>query len=116
MPHTVNAAKRHRQSEERRIRNKDRLTELKTLKKSITRAIHDGNKAEAETLYQEVTKRIDQATSVKTVHKNTASRTKARLAKAIAGTKTPEAKSSPAARAAAKAAAPKAAAPKAAKK
>ena len=45
---------------------------------------------------------------MKTVHKNTASRTKARLAKAIAGTKAPEVKASPAARAAAKAAAPKA--------
>jgi len=83
MPHTASAAKRHRQSEERRVRNKDRLTELKSIKKRITRAVHDGQKAEAETLYREVTKRLDQAAAVNTIHKNSASRTKARLAKAI---------------------------------
>jgi len=89
MPHTASAAKRHRQSEERRVRNKDRLTELKSIKKRITRAVHDGQKAEAETLYREVTKRLDQAAAVNTIHKNSASRTKARLAKAIAGTVAP---------------------------
>jgi small subunit ribosomal protein S20 len=96
MPHTASAAKRHRQSEERRIRNKDRLTELKSLKKLITRAVHDGEKAKAETIYREVTKRVDQAVSVKTLHKNTAARTKARLAKAIAATTAPAAKTAPA--------------------
>jgi small subunit ribosomal protein S20 len=89
MPHTASAAKRHRQSEERRVRNKDRLTELKSIKKRITRAVHDGQKAEAETLYREVTKRLDQAAAVNTIHKNSAARTKARLAKAIAGTEAP---------------------------
>jgi small subunit ribosomal protein S20 len=102
MPHTASAAKRHRQSEERRIRNKDRLTELKGLKKRIVRAVHDGQKAEAETLYREVTKRLDQAASVNTIHKNTAARSKARLAKAISATVAPVA--------GAKAKAPKAAA------
>ncbi len=95
MPHTASAAKRHRQSEERRIRNKDRLTELKSLKKRITRAIHDGQKTEAETLYREASKKIDQAASRNTVHKNTAARTKARLAKAISATKPPVAGKAP---------------------
>jgi small subunit ribosomal protein S20 len=92
MPHTRSAAKRHRQSEDRRIRNKDRLTELKSIKKRIVRAVHDGQKAEAETLYREVTKALDQAASRKTIHKNAASRTKARLAKAISATTAPVAK------------------------
>ena len=92
MPHTRSAAKRHRQSEDRRIRNKDRLTELKSIKKRIVRAVHDGQKAEAETLYREVTKALDQAASRKTIHKNAAARTKARLAKAISATTAPVAK------------------------
>ena len=99
MPHTASAAKRHRQSEERRVRNKDRLTELKTIKKRITRAVHDGLKTEAETLYREITKRLDQASAANTLHRNTASRTKARLAKAIAATKAPVAKTAGPARA-----------------
>ncbi len=89
MPHTRSAAKRHRQSDERRIRNKDRLTEIKTLKKRILRAVHDGQKTEAETIYREVTKRMDQAASVNTLHKNTVARAKSRLAKAISSAKPP---------------------------
>ena len=89
MPHTRSAAKRHRQSEERRIRNKDRLTEIKTLKKRIQRAVHDGLKTEAEGLYREVTKALDQAASVNTIHKNTVARAKSRMAKAIAVAKPP---------------------------
>ncbi len=108
MPHTRSAAKRHRQSEERRIQNKDRTTELKTIKKRITRAIHDGKKDEAETLYRDLSKRLDQAASVNTIHKKTASRQKSRVALAIAkGAPAPAAKTAPKAKAA-KPAAPKA--------
>ncbi|MBA3707464.1 MAG: 30S ribosomal protein S20 [Planctomycetes bacterium] len=102
MPHTQSAKKRLRQSEERRIRNKDRLTEVKTIRKQILRAINDGQKQEAETLYRELTSRLDQATGVHTIHKNSASRTKARIAKAIAAGKPPASKptsSKPAAKA-----------------
>ena len=117
MPHTRSAAKRHRQSEDRRIRNKDHLTELKSIKKRIVRAVHDGQKAEAETLYREVTKALDQAASRKTIHKNAASRTKARLAKAISATTAPVAKTGiKPVKAVKAAAAPKAAAAKAAPK
>ena len=108
MPHTRSAAKRHRQSDERRIRNKDRLTELKTLKKRILRHVHDGQKTEAETLYREVTKRLDQAASVNTIHKNTVARSKSRLAKAIAAAKPPAARAERKVKADAPAAAPKA--------
>jgi small subunit ribosomal protein S20 len=84
MPHTQSAKKRLRQNEVRRIRNKDRLTEIKSIRKQILRAIHDGQKQEAETLYREMTKHLDQAASQRTIHRNSASRTKARIAKAIA--------------------------------
>ena len=84
MPHTASAAKRHRQSEERRLRNKSRTTEIKTLRKQIDRAIHDGKPVEAGELYKRLSQRVDQAASRSTLHANTASRIKARVAKAIA--------------------------------
>jgi small subunit ribosomal protein S20 len=85
MPHTLSAKKRLRQNEERRIRNKDRTTEIKSIRKRILRAVHDGHEAEAKTLYRQFTKRIDQAASLNTIHKNAADRSKSRIAKVIAG-------------------------------
>ena len=92
MPHTRSAAKRHRQSDERNLLNKSRLTEIKTLKKRLLRQVSDGLKTDAETTYREVTKRLDQAASVNTLHKNTVARSKSRLAKAIATAKPPAAR------------------------
>lgn len=85
MPHTQSAKKRLRQNEERRTRNKMRTTELKSLRKKILRAVHDGQPAEAQTLYRQLTKRLDQASSLRTIHPNAAARAKARLARVIAG-------------------------------
>lgn len=108
MPHTASAAKRHRQSEERRLRNKSRTTELKTLKKRLMRAVHDGEAEQAKTIYSTLTKRLDQAAAGSTLHKNAAARTKSRLAKAL--TAKPVEKPAAKAPRAAKPAAPKAAA------
>lgn len=92
MPHTRSAAKRLRQSEERRSRNKARATEIKTLKKGIVRAVHDGKKEEAESLYRTYTKRLDQAASGSSLHRNTAARAKSRTARLIAAGKPAAAK------------------------
>ena len=83
MPHTASAKKRLRQSEERRIRNKDRATELKTISKQFLRALNDGKPDDAKTLYKELSKRLDQAAAVDVIHKNHAARTKARMAKRL---------------------------------
>jgi small subunit ribosomal protein S20 len=80
MPHNNSARKRMRKNEVRRVRNKARLTELKTLRKQLLRALHDKEQGKAEGLYVELTKRLDQAASVRTIHKNAADRTKARIA------------------------------------
>lgn len=80
MPHNQSAKKRLRQNEERRVRNKARLTELKTIRKQLARAINDGQKDQVEGIYRRLAKRVDQAASVHTVHKNTAARIKSRLA------------------------------------
>lgn len=83
MPHTESAKKRLRQNEERRLRNKARATELKTLKKQIERHLHDGESAQAAELYNRFAQRVDQAASGSTLHKNTAARAKGRVAAKI---------------------------------
>jgi small subunit ribosomal protein S20 len=85
MPHTKSAKKRLRQNEERRIRNKNRTTELKSLRKDILRAVHDGKTDEAKSLYRDFTKCIDQAASLRVIHANAAARSKARMARVITG-------------------------------
>ncbi len=80
MPHNLSAKKRLRQNEVRRLRNKDRASELKTIRKKLLRAINDGQKQEAESLYKDLSQRLDQAAAVRTIHKNSAARTKSRIA------------------------------------
>lgn len=80
MPNTPSAAKRLRQTEKRRLRNKARKTELKTISKKFLRAVHDGRQGEAEELFRRFCKRVDQATCRNILHKNAASRHKSRLA------------------------------------
>ena len=85
MPNNASAAKRVRQNEKRRIRNKDRKTELKTIAKKIERAIHDGEQALAADLLKRYSKRIDQAASKNVLHKNAASRRVSRMAIKVNG-------------------------------
>jgi small subunit ribosomal protein S20 len=87
MPHTASAKKRLRQNEARRLRNKARSTEIKSLRKQVQRHLHDGKIADAETLARTLEKRVDQAASVSTLHKNAAARWKARTAAAITAAK-----------------------------
>ena len=84
MPNSASAAKRLRQNETRRLRNKARKTELKTLAKQLDRAVHDGKKDEAEQVSRRLTKRLDQAACKNVVHKNYVSRHKAGIAKKLA--------------------------------
>ena len=83
MPHTESAKKRLRQNEKRRLANKARATELKSIRKQLLRALHDGKKDEAQTFYRELTSRLDQAASLNVIHRNAAARAKARLAQRI---------------------------------
>jgi len=87
MPHNNSALKRMRKNEVRRVRNKSRLSELKTIRKQITRALHDKDQSKAEGLYVDLTKALDQAAALKTIHKNSASRIKSRVAVKLQATK-----------------------------
>jgi small subunit ribosomal protein S20 len=71
-------ARRHR-------RNQAIRTELKTLTRRLREAVRAGQKEQAQAAYRLLTKRLDQAASKKVLHRNTASRRKARLARLLAG-------------------------------
>jgi len=84
MPNSKSAEKRVRQNEKARVLNKARKTELRTLRRRFDRAIHDGKSDEADSLYRRYSKRVDQAACRGVLHRNTASRRKARLGHALA--------------------------------
>ena len=71
--------KRNRQNETRRERNKAVNSELKTRAKNVVTEAGEG----AEDAYRLAQKRIDMAVSKGVLHKNTAARRKARLARKV---------------------------------
>lgn len=75
--------KRNRQNERRRTANKGKRSELKTLAKQAIAASESGDAAATETAFREAQKRIDMAAAKGLIHKNSAARKKARLAKRI---------------------------------
>jgi small subunit ribosomal protein S20 len=85
MANTAQARKRARQSEATRARNASQKSALRTAVKKVRKVIASGDKAAAAkqlVLSQSV---IDRIADKNIVHKNTASRTKSRLAQAIKG-------------------------------
>jgi small subunit ribosomal protein S20 len=83
MPHNNSARKRMRKNEARRLRNKDRLSELKTVRKKLVRALHDNEHASVDGLYKAMAQSLDKAAAKKVIHKNAAARTRSRLARKI---------------------------------
>ena len=83
MANTAQARKRARQAEDTRKRNASLTSELRTAVKKVTKAIEAGDKAAAAKTLQTSQSAIDRVADKKVVHKNTASRTKSRLAQAI---------------------------------
>lgn len=75
------AAKRYRQSEKRRLRNKAVRSRVRSSIRRFREAVASNDKSEAEARLQEVTKLIDTAAGKGVYHKNTAARTKSRLSK-----------------------------------
>ena len=83
MANTAQAKKRARQAEATRMRNASQKSELRTAVKKVRKAIAAGDKAAAAKTLQESQAVMDRIADKKIVHKNLASRTKARLAHAI---------------------------------
>ncbi|MFO8063463.1 MAG: 30S ribosomal protein S20 [Spirochaetota bacterium] len=77
------AAKRYRQSQKRRLRNRSMRSQVRTKIRSFLEAIDASDRATAEARLQEITKLIDTAAGKGVYHKNTAARTKSRLRKKL---------------------------------
>ena len=84
MPHSKQAAKRHRQSLRRRAANRARLSAMKTQIKRTEAAIAGKDSAKAKDALRDAMRKIDKAAKAGTIHKNTAARRKSALARKIA--------------------------------
>jgi small subunit ribosomal protein S20 len=74
------AAKRFRQSEKRRIRNKAVRSQVRSSAKRVLAAIESKDGAEAEKAFRGYVKLIDSAAQKGVYHQNTAGRKKSRMA------------------------------------
>ncbi|MBI3333656.1 MAG: 30S ribosomal protein S20 [Candidatus Omnitrophica bacterium] len=84
MPIIHAAEKRVRADRKRRQRNLQVQSELKTLEKKLHGLIQSRDASGAGDLLKILTKRLDQAASKKVLHRNTASRNKARWSRQLA--------------------------------
>ncbi len=84
MPNTKSAAKAMRQSIKRNLRNVKAKDKFKAAVKEVKRLITAGKKSEAAKAIEAAMSALDKAAKTHVIHKNTASRKKSRLAKAIA--------------------------------
>ena len=82
MPHTKAAKKALRQSHKRRLHNRAQRSALRSLVKRYMTTVEDENVSveDKRALLSQVTKQLDQSAAKNLIHKNTASRTKSRLA------------------------------------
>lgn len=78
------AEKRHRQNLKARLRNRMAKSRIKTALKAFESAAKSGERTAAVTTFKAVVKLMDTAAGKKTLHKNTVSRKKSRLAKVLA--------------------------------
>ncbi len=79
MPNIKSAKKRHRQSLERRARNRSAKSQLKTAIKKLRESVETKKFDVAKTQYTDLCKMLDQTASKKIIHVNKAARTKSRL-------------------------------------
>ncbi|MCH2211650.1 MAG: 30S ribosomal protein S20 [Fuerstiella sp.] len=81
MPNSISAKKSLRQNQKRRMLNRQYRSRLRTeLKKFRSLMQETPAQADADKALSQVTKVIDQAAAKRLIHRNTASRTKSRLA------------------------------------
>jgi small subunit ribosomal protein S20 len=84
MPQRRSSIKALRQTRKKQLHNQDIKTSLKKTVKQYVSAVKSGNTNEAQENLKAVYKKIDKATKVKVLNKNTAARKKSRLSKLIA--------------------------------
>jgi len=79
--HSLSAKKRIRQNLKRRARNRARKKKIRLSIRALQAALQEGDRDKALVALKEAVKKIDQVAAKGTLHKNTASRKKARLQK-----------------------------------
>ena len=87
MPTTSSAKKRHRQSLERRAKNRSVKSSVKTQIRKVRAAVEAGDLATAQTEFRLAAKKLDRAGAKRVIHPNAAARTKSRLAHLMKGAK-----------------------------
>ncbi|HHY82157.1 MAG TPA: 30S ribosomal protein S20 [Clostridiales bacterium] len=80
MPNIKSAMKRVKVAQAKTLRNKMIKSGLKTVVKKFDTALLNNDLDKAKALYPEVSKKIDMAAAKGVIHKNAASRKKAKLA------------------------------------
>lgn len=84
MSNNNSAKKRERQNKSRRMRNRAIKSEVRSAIKDFDKSVLAGDKAAAELAMKESFKLLDSATSKGVLHRNTTSRKKSRIYKALA--------------------------------
>lgn len=85
MPNIASAKKRMRQSEVRRVRNRKRMSHLRTSLRKLDEAITAGDMDAVRAQWRETQAVLDRTAQLGVIHANTAARKKSRLSKRIAG-------------------------------
>ena len=80
----ASALKKNRQDQKARIRNRAHASRLRTQLKKISEAIQSGDASAAAGLMSETVSLVDRTAKHRVIHPNAASRTKSRLARAVA--------------------------------
>lgn len=83
MPQRKSGIKELQKTRKRRLLNLDRKTDLKKTIKSFLTFVKDEKTDEAATQLKAVYKKLDKSAKQNIIHKNTASRRKARFAKMV---------------------------------
>ena len=84
MPNIKSAKKRVLVIDKKTLQNRMIKSEIKTEIKKFDAAVSEGNKAAAQEMFSFCVKKLDQAVAKGVYHKNTVSRKKSQLAKAVA--------------------------------
>jgi small subunit ribosomal protein S20 len=83
MPHHKSAEKRLRQTDKRTVINRSRLSRVRTFVKKVETAIATGDKAAAQSAFQQAQPEMHRATNKGVLHRNTVARKLSRLAARI---------------------------------
>lgn len=87
MPHTSSAAKRLRQDEKRRFRNRAAKKSIKVQTKTLLAAVKDGDADAIKAEFKSAIRKLDKAAAKGVVHRNMAARKISQFARLIAAGK-----------------------------